>query len=89
MMTLKETDTQPNIVAARIIAISKRRVIVVTEEDHLLSIPLTKEYRQDKTMLQSFKDILHAGIWIPVNKKLRQLFSYDWLAEPATAEIND
>lgn len=89
MMTLKETDTQPNIVAARIIAISKRRVIVVTEEDHLLSIPLTKEYRQDKTMLQSLKDILHAGIWIPVNKKLRQLFSYDWLAEPATAEIND
>ena len=89
MMTLKETDTQPNIVAARIIAISKRRVIVVTEEDRLLSIPLTKEYRQDKTMLQSLKDILHAGIWIPVNKKLRQLFSYDWLAEPATAEIND
>lgn len=89
MMTLKETDTQPNIVAARIIVISKRRVIVVTEEDHLLSIPLTKEYRQDKTMLQSLKDILHAGIWIPVNKKLRQLFSYDWLAEPATAEIND
>lgn len=89
MMTLKETDTQPNIVAARIIAISERRVIVVTEEDHLLSIPLTKEYRQDKTMLQSLKDILHAGIWIPVNKKLRQLFSYDWLAEPATAEIND
>lgn len=89
MMTLKETDTQPNIVAARIIAISKRRVIVVTEEDHLLSIPLTKEYRQDKTMLQSLKDILHAGIWIPVNKKLRRLFSYDWLAAPATVETND
>jgi Mg2+/Co2+ transporter CorC len=89
MMTLKETDTQPNIVAARIIAISKRRVIVVTEEDRLLSIPLTKEYRQDKTMLQSLKDILHAGIWIPVNKKLRRLFSYDWLAAPATVETND
>ena len=89
MMTLKETVTQPNIVAARIIAISKRRVIVVTEEDRLLSIPLTKEYRQDKTMLQSLKDILHAGIWIPVNKKLRRLFSYDWLAAPATVETND
>lgn len=89
MMTLKETDTQPNIVAARIIAISKRRVIVVTEEDRLLSIPLTKEYRQDKTMLQSLKDILHAGIWIPVNKKLRRLYSYDWLAAPATVETND
>lgn len=86
-MTLKETDSQPNIVAAKIIAMSKKKVTVLTEEGHLLTIPLTKEYRQDKTMLESLRDILHAGIWIPVNKKLHQLFSYDWLTGPTPAPV--
>ncbi|MCR5525182.1 MAG: hypothetical protein K6F18_05925 [Lactobacillus sp.] len=86
-MTLKETTSQPNIVAAKIIAMSARKVTVVTEEGHLLVIPLTKEYRQDKTMLESLKDILRAGIWIPVNKKLRKLFSHDWLVEPEPAPV--
>ncbi|MBD7894802.1 MULTISPECIES: hypothetical protein [Limosilactobacillus] len=90
-MTLKETASQPNIVAAKIIAISNKKVTVVTEEGHLLMIPLTKEYRQDKTMLESLKDILRAGIWIPVNKKLRKLFSYDWLTGPVPvpAKVNN
>lgn len=50
-MTLKETTSQPNIVAAKIIAMSAKKVTVVTEEGHLLVIPLTKEYRQDKRCL--------------------------------------
>lgn len=88
-MTLKETASQPNIVAAKIVAIGAKKVTVITEEGHLLTIPLTKEYRQDKTMLESLRDILHAGIWIPVNKKLRKLFSHDWLAEPAPVKVNN
>lgn len=38
-------------------------------------------------MLESLKDILRAGIWIPVNKKLRKLFSHDWLVEPEPAPV--
>ena len=28
------------------------------------------------------KDILKSGIWIPVNKKLKQLLRYDWFETP-------
>lgn len=86
-MKLKETDSQPNIVAAKIIAISSKKVTMVTEEGHLLTVPLTKEYRRDRTRLASLKDILRAGIWIPVNKKLHKIFNYDWLAGPAPVPV--
>ncbi len=81
-MTLKDTS-QPDIVAARIVAVSGRTVKVVTEDGQTLRIPLSKTYRQDKTMLASLKDIWHAGIWIPVNRQLKRLFHYDWLTGPA------
>lgn len=83
-MKLKDTS-QPNIVAAKIINVTSKNVTVITEEGHLLKIPLTKQYRQDKLLHASLVDILKAGIWIPVNKKLKKLFSYDWLAIPALA----
>lgn len=81
-MKLKDTN-QPNIVAARITRVGRKKIMVVTEEGHLLTIPLTKEYQQDKIMRASLTDILRAGIWIPINQKLRKLFHYDWLATPA------
>jgi hypothetical protein len=80
-MTLKDT-THSDIVAARIVAVTGRTVKVVTEDGQTLRIPLSKTYRQDKTMLASLKDILKAGIWIPVNRHLKRLFHYDWLAAP-------
>lgn len=81
-MKLKDTS-QPNIVAAKIINVTPKNVTVITEEGHLLKIPLTKQYREDKTLRASLVDILKAGIWIPVNKELKKLFSYDWLSVPA------
>lgn len=83
-MKLRDTS-QPNIVAAKIIKVTPKNVTVITEEGHLLKIPLTKQYREDKTLRASLVDILKAGIWIPVNKKLKlkKLFSYDWLFVPA------
>lgn len=69
-MKLRDTS-QPNIVAAKIINVTPKNVTVITEEGHLLKIPLTKQYREDKTLRASLVDILKAGIWIPVNKKLK------------------
>lgn len=80
-MTLKDT-AHSDIVAARIVAVTGRTVKVVTEDGQTLRIPFSKTYRQDKTMLASLKDILKAGIWIPVNRHLKRLFHYDWLAAP-------
>ncbi|MBB1079655.1 hypothetical protein H5S09_07235 [Limosilactobacillus sp. STM2_1] len=85
-MKLKDTN-QSNIVAAKIISVSRKNITVITEEGHFLKIPLTTKYQQDKTLFASLKDILKAGIWIPVNKKLKKLFSYDWLSSPAPATV--
>lgn len=81
-MTLKDTS-QPEIVAARIVAVTGKTVKVVTEDGQTLRIPLSRKYRQDQTMLASLKDIWRAGIWIPVNRRLKRLFHYDWLTGPA------
>ena len=83
-MTLKDTS-QPEIVAARIVAVTCRTVKVVTEDGQTLRIPLSNKYRQDKTMLASLRDIWRAGIWIPVNRQLKKLFHYDWLTGPTPA----
>lgn len=83
-MTLKDTS-QPEIVAARIVAVTGRTVKVVTEDGQTLRIPLSNKYRQDKTMLASLRDIWRAGIWIPVNLQLKKLFHYDWLTGPTPA----
>ena len=32
--------------------------------------------------MQTMKDILKSGLWIPVNKKLNQLLHYDWFDAP-------
>lgn len=71
-MKLRDTS-QPNIVAAKIIKVTPKNVTVITEEGHLLKIPLTKQYREDKTLRASLVDILKAGIWIPVNKKAKKI----------------
>ena len=83
-MRLKDTS-QPEIVAARIVAVTGRTVKVVTEDGQTLRIPLSNKYRQDKTMLASLRDIWRAGIWIPVNRQLKKLFHYDWLTGPTPA----
>ena len=83
-MTLKDTS-QPEIVAARIVAVTGRTVKVVTEDGQTLRIPLSNKYRQDKTMLASLRDIWRAGIWIPVNRQLKKHFHYDWLTGPTPA----
>lgn len=87
-MTLKDTS-QPEIVAARIVAVTGKTVKVVTEDGQAIRIPLSSKYRQDKTMLASLKDIWRAGIWIPVNRQLKRLFHYDWLAAPTPATTNN
>ncbi len=87
-MKLKDTSNA-DIVAARIVAVSGKSVKVVTEDGQKIKIPLTKQYRQDKSWLASLKDILNAGIWIPVNRHLKQLFNYDWLTGPVTAPVKN
>lgn len=78
-----------NIVAAKIISMTGKRVTVITADGHLMSIPLTQNNQRDSLMIESLRDIWHAGIWIPVNKKLKHFFRFDWLAEPTPEQVSD
>lgn len=71
-------STTNNIVAAKIIAMTKKIVTVQTQDGQYLQVPLSQQKRTDSLFVASLKDIWHAGIWIPVNKKLHQLLKYDW-----------
>ncbi|MEY8441082.1 hypothetical protein AALA17_00265 [Lactobacillaceae bacterium 24-114] len=81
-MTLRELESQ--IVAARILTVSNKRLIVVTEKGRLLPIFLPRSYHHDQHRLASLRDILRARIWIPVNQQFYHLFKTDWLVEPST-----
>lgn len=77
-------ETQ-NVAAAKIVGMSGKWVTVVTDRGRYLRIPLTKNNQHDQLTIASLKDIWRAGIWIPVNTKLKQFFRFDWLRTPATA----
>lgn len=82
-MTLRELESQPHIVAARILTMSNKRLIVVTEHGRLLPIFLPRSYHHDNPLLASLREIIRARIWIPVNQQLYHLFSTDWLVDPS------
>lgn len=79
MALMKKTN---NIVAAKIVAMTKKIITVVTENGQQVNVPITNQERQDNLFIASIKDIWQAGIWIPVNKEMHKLLQYDWLKEP-------
>lgn len=83
-MNLIENTTlhSGNIVAAKITAMTQKLITVVTQDGQYLTVPITNQERKDNLFLASIKDIWHAGIWIPVNRKFHRLLQYDWLANP-------
>lgn len=86
MMALRNENK--NVAAAKIVGMSGKWVTVVTAEGNRMRIPLTKNNQHDKLMIASLKDIWHAGIWIPVNTKLKHFFRFDWLTAPVKDEQN-
>lgn len=71
-----------NVVAAKIVGMTGKWVVVVTDDGHRMRIPLTKKNQHDQLMIASLKDIWREGIWIPVNTKLKHFFRFDWLSAP-------
>jgi len=56
--------------------------VLKTEEDEVIEVARPKSAAHDMLFIQTMKDILKSGIWIPVNKKLKQLLRYDWFETP-------
>ncbi|BAP86487.1 hypothetical protein LOOC260_119810 [Paucilactobacillus hokkaidonensis JCM 18461] len=83
-MNLIENTNQhsENMVAAKVIAMTQKLITVMTQDGQYLTVPITIQERRDNLFIASIKDIWHAGIWIPVNRKFHGLLEYDWITNP-------
>ncbi|MFT9050305.1 hypothetical protein [Liquorilactobacillus nagelii] len=68
--------TNLNIVSAKIVGMKKSQIICETETNEIL---LINKPKNDRLFSQIMADLLRSGLWIPVNKKLKQFIQYDWL----------
>ena len=75
-------DKQTNIVSAQVVDVKSNKITLKTEEDEVIEVARPKSAAYDMLFIQTMKDILKSGIWIPVNKKLKQLLRYDWFETP-------
>ncbi|AKI03632.1 hypothetical protein [Ligilactobacillus salivarius] len=67
-----------DIVPAQVIKVNNKTITLKTEDNEIITVDRPKSTIKDKLFLKTMIDILRSGIWIPVNKKLKQLLRYDW-----------
>ena len=67
-----------DIVPAQVIKVNNKTITLKTEDNEIITVDRPKSTINDKLFLKTMIDILRSGIWIPVNKKLKQLLRYDW-----------
>ena len=67
-----------DIVPAQVIKVNNKTITLKTEDNDIITVDRPKSTIKDKLFLKTMIDILRSGIWIPVNKKLKQLLRYDW-----------
>lgn len=71
-----------DIVPAQIIGLGTNSITLRTENNEIVKVKQPATAKKDKVFMQTMKDILKSGLWIPVNKKLNQLLHYDWFDAP-------
>lgn len=67
-----------DIVPAQVIKVNNKTITLKTKDNEIITVDRPKSTIKDKLFLKTMIDILRSGIWIPVNKKLKQLLRYDW-----------
>ncbi|MCP0887409.1 hypothetical protein LB941_08680 [Ligilactobacillus sp. WILCCON 0076] len=78
MNTTKNTD----IVSAQIVQLGSQIITLKTENNEVITVSRPASTRKDKLFMKTMHDILKSGLWIPVNKKLKQILRYDWFDTP-------
>ncbi|WP_286029078.1 hypothetical protein [Ligilactobacillus agilis] len=71
-----------DIVPAQIIGLGTNSITLRTENNEIVKVKQPATAKKDKVFMQTMKDILKSGLWIPVNKKLNHLLHYDWFDAP-------
>ena len=83
MSVIYMTNTSAtDIVPAQIIGLGTNSITLRTENNEIVKVKQPATAKKDKVFMQTMKDILKSGLWIPVNKKLNQLLHYDWFDAP-------
>lgn len=75
-------DKKTDIVSAQVVDVKSNKITLKTEDDEVIEVARPDSVAHDMLFTQTMKDILKSGIWIPVNKKLKQLLRYDWFETP-------
>ncbi|WP_281165641.1 hypothetical protein [Liquorilactobacillus sicerae] len=79
----KGFNKQSNIVSAKIIGFNRSQVICKTENNEIITVDQLENFQHDRYFTKIMLDLLQAGLWIPINRKLKKLLRYDWLDEGA------
>lgn len=72
-----------DVYTAKIDAIAYPNITAHTDNGRTLTIETNEKQRDDPAFWQVISAILHAQLWVPVSKRLHQLFESDWLLEPS------
>ena len=71
-----------NIVSAQVIALNNYIITLKTENSEIIKIKQPVSTQGDNLFLETMKDIVRSGLWIPVNRVMRIIMRYDWFDTP-------
>lgn len=84
-MILDYKKEMQNIITAQLVAVHYPQIIAQGEDGHLIDVNISEKQRTDPLFWAALKNILQAGLWIPVGRHFHQLLSFDWLVPAPTA----
>jgi len=75
-----------NIITAQLVSVTYPRIVAKAENGEVLTIKTSEKQREDPLFWAALKNILTAGLWIPVGRHFHQLLSFDWMV-PGAATV--
>ena len=67
---------------AQVVKLSKHALVLKTETNELITVTRPRSAAHDNVFLKVMRDIMHTGLWIPVDRKHRHILRYDWFDTP-------
>ncbi|MFD1319239.1 hypothetical protein [Loigolactobacillus zhaoyuanensis] len=85
-MILDYDKKMQNIITAQLVSVNQAQIVAKAEDGEVLTINTSEKQRADPLFWAALKNILTAGLWIPVGRHFHQLLSFDWMV-PTTAIV--
>ncbi|HJC03610.1 MAG TPA: hypothetical protein H9762_01555 [Candidatus Ligilactobacillus avistercoris] len=81
-MTTSGKQATADIVPAQVVKLGKHALVLKTETNELITVTRPRSTAHDSVFLKVMRDIMHTGLWIPVDRKNRHILRYDWFDTP-------